>query len=497
MGRDAEGSQSQKLDDLLQEGVAAAAAGEKERARGLLMRVVERDERNAQAWMWLSSVVESLEDREVCLENVLAIDPDNDAAKRGLVWVQQQMQAAAAKPQPLDTGVVESPVVQRTRTPNTPAAAILYQTSAGRERRQGWEPADAEGEAVASSAPETARTSAPTEAAPPGGAGSLWSSSEPERAAVPPRNEFADEYLCPYCTAMTEPKDRKCRVCGGSLWISSRVQERRSSWLWFMIALQMITVVYSGTPVMFMLFFGSSRFASLIGLSEVPRVVVYVLAALGLFSLSLALALYARWRPVYYLLMADALVGVVAAVTAFAFSGPRLGIALFLVALLRFVIILRLGGDFEWQKNRILFRPDRGLKSPVEYMTRADFYNEQKMWGLALIHIRAALGIFPNRLDLRLALIVAYMRIKRHDLATRALEQAKRIAPDDPRLVKMKAVLDEALHGGQPRQMTECRSCGASFLPEEAVDLDGATAQCPHCGAIVERPVADAAPAVG
>jgi hypothetical protein len=130
-------------------------------------------------------------------------------------------------------------------------------------------------------------------------------------------------------------------------------------------------------------------------------------------------------------------------------------------------------------------------------MTRADFYNEQKMWGLALIHIRAALGIFPDRLDLRLALIVAYMRIKRHDLATRALEQAKRIAPDDPRLVKIQAVLDEALHGGRPRQMMGCRSCGASFLPEEAVDLDGATAQCPHCGAIVERPVAGAAPAAG
>jgi hypothetical protein len=78
------------INALLQEGIAAARAGQRERACDLLMQVIEQDEENVAAWLWLSGVVDSLEDREVCLENVLTLDPDNEHARRGLAWVQQQ-----------------------------------------------------------------------------------------------------------------------------------------------------------------------------------------------------------------------------------------------------------------------------------------------------------------------------------------------------------------------------------------------------------------------
>ena len=78
------------LKTLLEEGIAAAKAGQKEQARQCLMRVVEADETNEQAWLWLSGVVESLEDRQVCLENVLALNPDSGPAKKGLAWITQQ-----------------------------------------------------------------------------------------------------------------------------------------------------------------------------------------------------------------------------------------------------------------------------------------------------------------------------------------------------------------------------------------------------------------------
>ena len=77
----------------LTEGIARAKAGEREPARELLLRVVERDERNAQAWLWLSGVVESLEDRRVALENVLAIEPENALARAGLDWLDQHSPA--------------------------------------------------------------------------------------------------------------------------------------------------------------------------------------------------------------------------------------------------------------------------------------------------------------------------------------------------------------------------------------------------------------------
>ena len=69
---------------LLQEGITAAKGGQKTEARELFMRVIELDDRNESAWLWLSSVVDEIDDQIVCLENVLTINPKNSAAERGL-----------------------------------------------------------------------------------------------------------------------------------------------------------------------------------------------------------------------------------------------------------------------------------------------------------------------------------------------------------------------------------------------------------------------------
>ena len=70
--------------ELLQQGIALAKAGQREEARSILMQVVEQDERNESAWLWLSGVVDSDDDKAVALENVLALNPDNEWARRGL-----------------------------------------------------------------------------------------------------------------------------------------------------------------------------------------------------------------------------------------------------------------------------------------------------------------------------------------------------------------------------------------------------------------------------
>ena len=84
------------MDELLQEGIAAAKSGQRERAYDLLMQVVEEDKENVLAWLWLSGVADSLDDREICLENVLALDPTNVAARKGLAQVREQKKAAAS-----------------------------------------------------------------------------------------------------------------------------------------------------------------------------------------------------------------------------------------------------------------------------------------------------------------------------------------------------------------------------------------------------------------
>src|SRR5690349_2135731 len=76
-------------DTLLEQGISAALTGRREEARALLAQVVEADDRNEQAWLWLSGLVEEPEDMRTCLENVLHLNPDNLKAQHGLAWIEQ------------------------------------------------------------------------------------------------------------------------------------------------------------------------------------------------------------------------------------------------------------------------------------------------------------------------------------------------------------------------------------------------------------------------
>jgi membrane protein YdbS with pleckstrin-like domain len=72
------------MDDLTNQGIQALRGGEKARARSLFLSALEIDADNAQAWLWLSGAVESEQDRLDCLEQVLRIDPNNQAAAKGI-----------------------------------------------------------------------------------------------------------------------------------------------------------------------------------------------------------------------------------------------------------------------------------------------------------------------------------------------------------------------------------------------------------------------------
>ena len=50
----------------------------------LLQTVVGAEPDNELAWMWLANIAESAAEAATCLEKVLAINPDNDLARRYL-----------------------------------------------------------------------------------------------------------------------------------------------------------------------------------------------------------------------------------------------------------------------------------------------------------------------------------------------------------------------------------------------------------------------------
>jgi hypothetical protein len=85
---------------LLKQGIAAARAGRKAEAWHLLTQVLRQNQRSELAWFWLSSVVDSEEQRVKSLENVLMINPNNTAARERLAQLQVRIGAAPATPQP-------------------------------------------------------------------------------------------------------------------------------------------------------------------------------------------------------------------------------------------------------------------------------------------------------------------------------------------------------------------------------------------------------------
>ncbi len=67
-------------DSRLNQGISAARSGDRSLARTLLGEVTDEDPANAEAWLWLASISEYPEELLGFLNNVLAVDPENERA---------------------------------------------------------------------------------------------------------------------------------------------------------------------------------------------------------------------------------------------------------------------------------------------------------------------------------------------------------------------------------------------------------------------------------
>jgi len=81
-------------DALVRDAIKAFRGGNKAQARTLLEQATEIDSMNEQAWMWMSAVVESVDDQRVCLENVVYINPHNEKARQGLKMLEGKSSSA-------------------------------------------------------------------------------------------------------------------------------------------------------------------------------------------------------------------------------------------------------------------------------------------------------------------------------------------------------------------------------------------------------------------
>ncbi|MCC6614034.1 MAG: hypothetical protein IT320_11200 [Anaerolineae bacterium] len=70
--------------DRLLDAIELVKANRRDEARSLLRELIGENGDFEDAWLWMSVVVDSLDQSAVCLENVLRINPDNWAAAGAL-----------------------------------------------------------------------------------------------------------------------------------------------------------------------------------------------------------------------------------------------------------------------------------------------------------------------------------------------------------------------------------------------------------------------------
>jgi tetratricopeptide (TPR) repeat protein len=415
--------------DWLREGIAAAKAGQREHARDLLMRVVEQDEENLAAWLWLSGVVDGLDDKEVCLENALELDPGNDAARKGLAWVRRQK---GTQPPPLPP----------------PAPSPQPSPDAGR-----------------GSPPSTKRTASMAAAVLSGEFEQRYSIPKSELAPASVDNEFDNEYLCPYCARPTRLEDNKCRSCGGRLWVKIWQRPARSCLFRFIWAMQAVNAVWYGLAflVFLVLFLAAPPAGTRAGAASplppamyrlLPIWTVYYLA-MCIYSVVVFIGLFARWMAIFYLYVINTLLtwGTAIAMLVLGISQGSPGVITFgagvlLIALVQTGITFALEQDFAHDKRRILLRMDSDAIGAIALLDSGRRYAKHGMWALAAIHLQRAVQMMPGELDYHLLLAGVYINLKRYQLADKILTQARQISPYDTQIERLAAIVAER-GGGQ------------------------------------------------
>lgn len=393
----------------LDEGIARAKAGQNDEARDLLLRVVERDERNVQAWLWLAGVVNSLDDKRIALENVLTLEPDNPAAKAGLEWLDRQASAPPA-------GTSESPSIPSEH----PYASLEHVTG-----------------------PPTRDEFAP----------------EPEG--------------CPRCGQAVQESDARCPHCAHPLTIyapkaadSTQVRLLTVTWLVQAIAdlmhgllmIAALQMMVGGTVVMGNInaFLAGGAFRSGLptpGLLQAVRIWITVDAIALAWSLVVAAILPMR-RPATPIIA----LFVTAFHLALAGSGLVLELSSLIVAAARAVLALFIGlwllgshSDFEWITLRQRLELDTFAKSSMDHYTQGRYYRRIGQTAKAILHLQRAVELNPKRYDYRVALGNAYYAMGRYDRAADQLRVALELNPNAPDVREFLQVVTARQSGNAPR----------------------------------------------
>jgi len=116
------------MSDLVKEGIRIFRSGDKELARQYFEQALADDPEDWEAWLWLSGAVDDDNERMLYLNKVLAIDPDNKAAKKGLRMLLEKQTAAEESGVPVFS---EEPLILEEASPASADSAPQWAADLG------------------------------------------------------------------------------------------------------------------------------------------------------------------------------------------------------------------------------------------------------------------------------------------------------------------------------------------------------------------------------
>ena len=115
--------------------ITAIRSGRKEEGRQLLNLLIQQNPNDEMAWLWMSSVVNTDEQRARCLYHVLAINSTNELARRGLKILGIVVTDSRPVKIPRDSQPIQIPKPTPASQPTFPSVAHVEQATPAEERR--------------------------------------------------------------------------------------------------------------------------------------------------------------------------------------------------------------------------------------------------------------------------------------------------------------------------------------------------------------------------
>ena len=372
------------LDALWQRGITAVNMGHLDIAKDCFTAIVMADETNEAAWFQLSQVVEDSEEQRICLENVLALNPDHAKAEQLL----DELTETAVLPPPSH------------HLHPSPAGAILYP----------------ERQTQSDDQPTPEKQSAP--------AIRYTSSSQFDDIWTKLWHEEID--ICAYCAQEVTPDQNICPHCQRKLTTWQYYQEQPST------SLHLYWVLITGLGQLFFI----QSFYDIVIQRELLLAILSV--TLMLISFSLAAAIYWRQLWGHFLTIAFLIGFIILRVTTFFVPFSLTGVPLqgidpaisnfvgdlfsgfgsFLATMQITAAILALlfaimwaTPDFERVPLRRLAWLSKRASLASDYHLLAKAFAESDMWATAVLHWQHAVGQAPTQAIYMLYLGRAYQKL--------------------------------------------------------------------------------------